>query len=156
MSPTQMVLARLEGVRHHGDGWTARCPAHADRHASLTIAEGDDGRVLICCFAGCHVSAIVGALGLRLRDLFPRPPEALTASEMADRRAHARMASWRGALAVLAAEVPVVEIAAAELANGRTLSDADHRRLALAAERIARCRSMLVPSAYRPPSEVAA
>ena len=153
MSPTQMVLARLEGVRHHGDGWTARCPAHQDRTASLTIAEGDDGKALLCCFAGCHITSIATAIGLSLRDLFPRPPESVTAAELADRQAHARMASWRGALAVLAAEVAVVEIAAAE---GRTLSPEDVGRLALAAERIARCRAVLVPTAYRPPREVAA
>jgi hypothetical protein len=35
------------------------------------VAEGDDGRVLLKCFAGCPVEQIVEALGLTLADLFP-------------------------------------------------------------------------------------
>src|SRR5262245_61182843 len=49
----------------------ARCPAHEDRNPSLSIGVGDDGRVLLHCWAGCTVQAILGALGLELRDLFP-------------------------------------------------------------------------------------
>jgi len=37
----------------------------------LTIAEGDDGRVLLHCHAGCTPEAIVSALGLTLHDLMP-------------------------------------------------------------------------------------
>ena len=48
----------------------ARCPAHEDRRASLSIGEGDDGRVLIKCFAGCAFEDIVRAVGLEPRDLF--------------------------------------------------------------------------------------
>jgi hypothetical protein len=48
----------------------ARCPAHDDRHASLSIAEGKDGRILLHCFADCTTEAIVAALGLEMRDLF--------------------------------------------------------------------------------------
>jgi len=70
------LLARLRDVRRSGAGWTARCPAHDDRRASLTIAEGDDGRVLLHCHAGCDTKAIVAALGLGLADLFPAKPAA--------------------------------------------------------------------------------
>ncbi len=43
------VLDRLRNVRSSGDGWTALCPApaHEDRRNSLSVAMGDDGRVLI-------------------------------------------------------------------------------------------------------------
>jgi len=67
----QAVLSKLEGVRKAGSGWTARCPAHEDQRASLSISTGDDGRVLVHCHAGCSVEEIVGKLGLTIRDLMP-------------------------------------------------------------------------------------
>jgi hypothetical protein len=63
------VRSRLEGVAH--DGKSARCPAHDDRRASLSIAEGEDYRVLLTCFAGCKTEDVVKAAGLTMRDLFP-------------------------------------------------------------------------------------
>ncbi len=40
------VLEQLEAVRRNGDGrWMASCPAHGDRSASLSVREGDDGRL---------------------------------------------------------------------------------------------------------------
>jgi hypothetical protein len=74
-SPLDVVLSRLEGVRRSGNGFSALCPAHDDRHQSLSVAEGRDGRVLIKCHAGCDVKAIVRALGLEMRDLFPPKSE---------------------------------------------------------------------------------
>src|SRR5262245_4634509 len=69
------VLSRLEGV-HGGDGhWSARCPAHDDRQASLTVGVGRDGQVMLTCWAGCEFDAIVRALGMRVRDLFPSQSE---------------------------------------------------------------------------------
>ncbi len=64
------VLAHFPHARRSGSGWQARCPAHEDRTPSLTIAEGDDGRTLMHCHAGCTAEEIVGAVGLTLRDLF--------------------------------------------------------------------------------------
>lgn len=57
------VLPRLAGVRPCGDGWIAPCPAHPDRRPSLSIREGDDGKLLLKCFAGCSFEAILDALG---------------------------------------------------------------------------------------------
>ncbi len=48
----------------------ACCPAHEDRHASLSVGVGDDDRVLVKCMAGCRVEDVVAALGLELSDLF--------------------------------------------------------------------------------------
>ncbi len=69
--PIQAVLSRLAGVRASNGGYEARCPAHDDRHASLSVARGDDGRVLLHCHAGCAPVAVCQALGLRMGDLFP-------------------------------------------------------------------------------------
>ena len=69
------VLQRLEGVRPRGAGkWSARCPAHEDKSPSLSIAEGNDGRILLHDFAGCSPLNIVAALNLGLKDLFTDLP----------------------------------------------------------------------------------
>ncbi len=65
-------LARLDGkVKRTGGGVIVRCPAHADRSPSLSIAQGDDERILLRCFAGCTVEEITAAMGLSVKDLFP-------------------------------------------------------------------------------------
>jgi len=70
VNPDQ-VLDRFKPLRRNRKGWTARCPGHDDRQNSLSIALGDDGRVLVNCFARCKPHAIIAGAGLRLRDLFP-------------------------------------------------------------------------------------
>ena len=47
--------------RPYGNGWLAHCPVHGDRIRSLKIDAGNDGRVLVKCFAGCTVENIVEA-----------------------------------------------------------------------------------------------
>ena len=71
MTPLQRLLAKLTGAKPAGKGYSAPCPAHEDRRASLSIAEGDDGRALVKCHAGCKVDAICAAVGLRVVDLMP-------------------------------------------------------------------------------------
>jgi putative DNA primase/helicase len=66
---------RLKGVTR--DGRSAYCPVHeADGKAhrpSLSINEGQDGKVLVTCQGGCSTEAVVGALGLTMADLFATP-----------------------------------------------------------------------------------
>jgi hypothetical protein len=57
----------------------ARCPAHDDGHASLSVTwRVDDrtgaGRTFVRCHTGCDVSDVVEALGLTLSDLYDTPP----------------------------------------------------------------------------------
>lgn len=66
------LLARLEGVHRAGKGWRACCPAHGSKSDSLSIVEGDAGRVLVHCHAGCTTQAIMEAVGLTTADLCPR------------------------------------------------------------------------------------
>lgn len=69
------LISCLESVRARGPNkWSAKCPSHADRSPSLSVKEGDDGRVLLHCFAGCTVDEITGALGLRVSALFTDAP----------------------------------------------------------------------------------
>ena len=66
-------LTRVQptGLRRSGEGYVARCPAHDDHAASLSIGEGHDGRILLHCWAGCETRDILAALGLQWSDLFP-------------------------------------------------------------------------------------
>jgi len=75
VNPLDAILHRLEAhngqpAKRSGDGYSTRCPVHEDTHASLSVSEGDDGRVLIHCHAGCTVEAIMQVLGLPMADLF--------------------------------------------------------------------------------------
>jgi hypothetical protein len=70
MSAVTKLLEKFDSVKETSSGWSARCPAHEDRQASLSIGVGDDGRVLLKCHAGCGHKKIVAALGLEERDLF--------------------------------------------------------------------------------------
>ena len=47
----------------------ALCPAHEDRHPSLSI-HVHKGKILLRCFAGCSIAAICAATGIGMRDLF--------------------------------------------------------------------------------------
>lgn len=72
----KVLLSQLERVRRSANGWTARCPAHDDAIPSLSVSLGEDGRILLKCFAGCGLRAIVGALGVAVTDLFVGPAPA--------------------------------------------------------------------------------
>ena len=65
------LLDSFSGVRRAGAGWSAKCPAHDDHRASLSISQSDDGTWLVKCHAGCDVDAVLAAANLELRDLFP-------------------------------------------------------------------------------------
>ena len=75
MKPEEL-LENLTHVRKTKDGWIAACPAHADKKPSLSIGVGQEGQILLRCFAGCTPEAIVDALGLRMADLFPKSASA--------------------------------------------------------------------------------
>ena len=62
-------VSQLDGVKRSGNGWEARCPAHDDKRASLSIKAGDKAVVLMC-HAGCDTKSVVSAMGLQMRDLF--------------------------------------------------------------------------------------
>lgn len=114
------LLARLERVSKTSTGWMARCPAHEDTKPSLSIASGDDGRILLQCFAGCEVGGIVEALGLEVRDLFAP----------GDRGSESR----KGAVVPAASAPPV----AAWLRDARALPDTEVARLFAASTRTGR------------------
>lgn len=73
MRPIENFLARLPGPqKKHSSQILAHCPAHKDKRPSLSIKETSDGVVLLKCFAGCSAADVTRAVGLELKDLFPR------------------------------------------------------------------------------------
>lgn len=124
------LLGRLHGVKRTGAGrYMARCPAHEDRSASLSVRELDDGRALVHCFAGCNVDAIVAAVGLDLADLFP--PRADDDRKPRERRPF--LAS--DAIRALRRELHVAWIILADVAAGKPLGDFDRKRAGIARDR---------------------
>ncbi len=71
MKPVELVLERLGDHKQRQDYYIACCPAHQDTEPSLSIKEGDNGKALLHCFAGCETLKIVAALNLEMSDLFP-------------------------------------------------------------------------------------
>jgi len=130
------LIERLNAVKPTGEGrWIACCPAHDDRHPSLSIRELRDGRVLVHCFAGCAVHDVVRAVDLTLEDLMPA---GAVDPERRDRRAFRErpMITAADALRVAQFESIVVATLASALARGEPLEDAARDRLWQACARI--------------------
>ncbi len=76
MKPVDKVLERAGGPKESGSGWLVRCPlpdhgrGRGDRNPSVSVSEGEDGRALVRCKAGCETEAIVAAWSLSMSDLF--------------------------------------------------------------------------------------
>jgi hypothetical protein len=105
-------IAKGLGGRKAGGGWVARCPAHDDREPNLSISASDNGKVLVCCHAGCDQLQVIAELRLRglwyersiRTPLYSRPtsPCVLSAeSEPAVNRRRAR-ALWQESKPILA------------------------------------------------------
>lgn len=77
MRPLDKIRNRLSAVKENQDGgYIARCPVtdshkNGDKTPSLSVSEGEGGKVLLHCFAGCSYESIVRALGMETKDLFP-------------------------------------------------------------------------------------
>ena len=130
MSATDLI-AKLDRVKEKRSGnWVACCPAHKDKHPSMTIAELSDGRVLVHCFAGCSVEEILNSVGLDFDALYP---EKAVGERMPPIR---RPFNAHDVLECLAEEALLVSVAASGLRNGMPLTDTDHDRLWTACERL--------------------
>jgi hypothetical protein len=64
-----LVLGKLDGVRQQGGYWMARCPAHEDTRASLSVGRGTSQPVVVNCHAGCDAGVILERIGLTLADI---------------------------------------------------------------------------------------
>lgn len=133
-----VLLSRLERVKHTGPGrWIARCPAHEDRRASLSIRELDDGRVLVHDFAGCAIEEVLRATGLNFDALFP--PRVAGEHAAAGLRQPFPAAD---VLQALAYEITVIAIVAGDVEKRLPVSEESFRRLRVAIERLLAAREM--------------
>ena len=83
----KQLLTMLQGVSgpNSSGEYTAKCPAHQDRTASLTVTAKNspkDGkeRIYLCCHAGCENGAVMQALGITAKDLVVNPEPAVPAA----------------------------------------------------------------------------
>lgn len=128
------LISRLEKVKSTGQGrWVACCPAHQDKTPSLAIREAEDGRILLHCFSGCSVDAVVSAIGIELSDLFPEDSRSIGHANPERRPFPAE-----DILRSLNLESIVVSCAARTILDGKTLNDEDQKRLMTALRRIER------------------
>jgi hypothetical protein len=65
----EFLLGKLDGAASHGGYWMARCPAHEDSRASLSVSRGTTQPVLVTCYAGCQPADILAAVGMTLADI---------------------------------------------------------------------------------------
>jgi DNA primase len=101
------IIARARGGRKVGSEWIAHCPVHDDRSPSLTIRDTKNGKVLVCCHAGCAQDDIIATLkssglwtvsGRRLIKI-PYPiTERLDGERAAGKRAEVALSIWQHAL----------------------------------------------------------
>jgi hypothetical protein len=76
MTPLDLVLARAQNITRNGSGWLVSCPVaghgkgRGDSNPSVSVTEGQDGRALVKCHAGCETSAVLAGWGLTMNDLF--------------------------------------------------------------------------------------
>lgn len=144
LDPLQLLLSRLEGVIKTGSGWRARCPAHGSRSASISIAQGDNGTVLLNPFCGCSTHDVLATVGLTVGDLFTRRDfRTMTPAERSQLRQAAALPRWRAALGVLTHEAHVVLIAANKLGDGEALDADEMTRLRVAALKVFDCSEVL-------------
>ncbi len=59
----------LGGKAKPGGGWMCHCPAHDDTNPSLSVDLGENGSLVVKCWAGCSQPEVIGAL--RARGLWP-------------------------------------------------------------------------------------
>ncbi|MCZ6763350.1 MAG: virulence-associated protein E, partial [Alphaproteobacteria bacterium] len=62
-------LTRALSGRWSGSSGVARCPSHDDHDPSLSVSEGEDGKLLVKCHGGCSQESVIAAL--RARGLWP-------------------------------------------------------------------------------------
>jgi hypothetical protein len=123
MSAQDIGIA-LKG-RRNGSGWLVCCPCphhgkgRGDRSPSLSVSDGDDGRLLLRCFAGCDFLDILAEL--KHRGLIDDPKTVLGRNRYAPavNRFTADPCPDVGALTIWQASVDALETRVDEYLNRR-------------------------------------
>ncbi len=138
----ETLISRVDGVKETGPGkYLSRCPAHDDRSPSLAIKDGDDGRVLIHCFAGCETDNVLSAIGMTFSDIMPERIGSEHSYKPVRNRVNAR-----DALEALDHEALVVSVIASDLQERRNIDEPTWARLSLAVSRINDARNACCPA----------
>lgn len=118
-------ITRALGGKWYSRFGSARCPAHGDKHPSLSLSNGADGRLLLRCHAGCDFAAILDALrGLGLVASDGRRPETDFAQMARQRAADTAQSEKREAqaLACWREASPIVGTIAEAYLRGRGIT----------------------------------
>lgn len=67
----EWIANRLGEFSRHNGRFSACCPAHEDKNPSLSISDGNNGKILVHCHAGCDQETVVAAL--KTLRLWPEP-----------------------------------------------------------------------------------
>ncbi len=138
----EILLSRLESVKETGNGkYIARCPAHEDRSPSLAIKEGDDGRVLLHCFAGCETQDVLSAIGMTFSDVMPERIGSEHSYKPLRQPFDARQV-----LATLDHEAMVAAVIAADILEHKDIDEETWDLLGSAVQRINSARAMCAPA----------
>ena len=131
-----VLLTKLDAVRQVAPGrWRARCPAHDGNNRDvLSIGECGDGTTLIKCFHGCTAAEVVAAVGLDLRDLFPRVDWQSTGKHHV--RPRRPRVDWPAMIAACERDLLLVKVILAVIGRGECLTDADATACNAAATRV--------------------
>lgn len=132
--PTSAFLSQLNKVKQTSPSqWIAQCPAHNSKSQKLSIAEGDDGRILIKCWSmNCPPEEIVTAIGMTMSDLFP---EHIRYNNLKALPRSQRFLP-RTIITALSEEISVVWLIAKQLLRDQTITADDWSRLSLATSRL--------------------
>jgi len=72
-SPIENFLSRLDKVKQVGRGeWVACCPAHDDKHPSMSISEKGDTFVVHCHTCKAGGTEIMESVGLTVNDFYEK------------------------------------------------------------------------------------
>ncbi len=136
------LLPHFDGVKKTGHGkYIARCSAHDDRNPSLAISEGDEGRLLLKCWAGCETEDVLSAVGLKFADVMPERVGDDHRYKPLRQRFDARQL-----LATLDHEAMVTAVIAGDILEHKLIDEDTWGRLASAVERINTTRAMCAPA----------
>ena len=128
IQPIEKVLAVAESVTQSKPGqWRCKCPSHqaeVSKKKSLSVSETATGSVLIHCFAGCDVDAVVTAWGLSLSDLFPKD-EHIQKSKYDNKPKFLNGKDPRKIIEGVRFVATIVELGASKLLQGEILDDDD-------------------------------
>ena len=62
------IAEKLTGEKgkKRGCNYLIKCPAHEDGYPSLSIRDGNDGKLLVCCFAGYSGRDVLDAIRAKI------------------------------------------------------------------------------------------